>query len=125
MNAMPVPLKGLDGHTSIFRLDLPNIQIASEELLHEIQKNNNDLYGLPLKDKFKDIESKKNIEQPIKIQPRNLVPKFDEAPGQMQNNDSNAKLLGKRDQPEEKQEPKIVFDQTGIEQQAEVSKVEA
>jgi hypothetical protein len=33
----------------------------------------------------------------------------------MQNNDSNAKLLGKRDQPEEKQEPKIVFDQTGIE----------
>ena len=76
MNAMPVPQKGLDGYTSIFRLDMPNIQIASEELFHEIQQKNSNLYGVPLKDKYKDIESRKQAGPPSTA--KNLVPKFDE-----------------------------------------------
>ena len=100
MNGMPAPLKGIDGHNSIFRLDLPNIQIASEELFQDMQQKNSKLYGVPLKDKFKNIDSRKKEGPSSAV--KNLVPKFDEEPDQ--------KLLGKRDKPEDQQEAKIVFD---------------
>ena len=50
MNAMPQ--RGNDTNNSVFRLDNPNIQIQSEELMSDIYDRNKDLYGIPYKEKF-------------------------------------------------------------------------
>ena len=50
MNAMPQ--RGGDALNTVFRLDNPNIQIHSEELLSNIYDRNKDIYGIPYKEKF-------------------------------------------------------------------------
>lgn len=87
MNAMPVPQKGPDGHNSTFRLDQPNIQITSEELLMGIQQRNKDLYGLPLKDRYKELPSGQLVPDAKVVAPQQPVA------------DESA-LIGKREKPE-------------------------
>ena len=93
MNAMPQ--RGGDAHNTVFRLDNPNIQIQSEELLSNIYDRNKDIYGIPYKEKF---------QEPI-------APLKEETFKRVENVPAQPKLLGKRDKPD-------VFDESSIAKEA-------
>ena len=65
MNAMPQLFSGNQMNQYTFRLDLPNVQINSEELINHIDTKNETTYKMPVRNKF---ESQiKEMPKPLKV----------------------------------------------------------
>lgn len=105
MNAMPQLFSGNQMNQYTFRLDLPNVQINSEELINHIDTKNEKVYKMPVRNKFDHVDKEvEEVPKPLKV--------HEQPPKQ------EPIQLGKRAKPDNEEE-EIDFDMDDIEQEVE------